>query len=122
MLLRSLLVLAPPTAGDESSSWEELLGGYILAGELTANPEDPAAAFAEYQNKFQGFVKDEGSIPLGGNAPKIFEPQSRLGVWTLRSIFWAITRIDLPRAIEYLPKLPDGGSTEKKFELPEYSI
>ncbi|KAK4495523.1 hypothetical protein PRZ48_013855 [Zasmidium cellare] len=98
-----------------------LIGGYMIAGELAANPADPAAAFEEYQRKFQGYVKEEGSIPLGGKAPAIFEPQSRLGLWILRTAFWGITRSGLPQLLENLPSFQSEGPT-KKFRLPQYAF
>lgn len=98
-----------------------LVGGYMIAGELAANPADPAAAFEEYQRKLQGYVKEEGSIPLGGKAPAIFEPQSRLGLWMLRTAFWSVTRMGLPQLLENLPS-SQGEDATKKFRLPPYDL
>jgi 2-polyprenyl-6-methoxyphenol hydroxylase-like FAD-dependent oxidoreductase len=97
-----------------------LLGGYILAGELAKNPGDPAAAFSEYKRRFEGFVKEEGAIPLGGQAPKVFVPQSDLGVWTLRSIFAFVARPTVQRILSSLPSLPSFGQQQGKIQLPQY--
>lgn len=97
-----------------------LIGSYILAGELTANPEDPAAAFTNYRKKFEGFVQEHGTIPLGGRAPKLLAPQSDLGIWSIRFIFGTITRPGFQKLFESLPSLPSFGGQVKKFRLPDY--
>jgi 2-polyprenyl-6-methoxyphenol hydroxylase-like FAD-dependent oxidoreductase len=97
-----------------------LLGAYILAGEMASNPNNPAAAFLAYKRRFEDFVKQEGSIPLGGQAPKIFEPQSDIGVWTLRSIFKFVARPTVQRMLTSLPSLPSLGGEKNKIQLPQY--
>ncbi|KAI4726735.1 oxidoreductase [Aureobasidium sp. EXF-10728] len=99
-----------------------LIGSYILAGELAANPEDPAAAFTNYKKKFEGFVQENGSIPLGGRAPKLAAPQSDLGIWVLRSIFGTIARPGFQKFFNSLPSLPSFGGGEQKFEVPDYNF
>lgn len=99
-----------------------LIGSYVLAGELAANPEDPAAAFANYRKKFEGFVQEHGSIPLGGRAPKLAAPQSDLGIWVFRSIFGTVARPGFQNFIKSLPSLPSFGGAAKGFQLPDYDF
>ena len=99
-----------------------LIGGYILAGELAANPEDPAAAFANYKKKFEGYVQENGNIPLGGRAPKLAAPQSDLGIWLIRSIFRTTARPGFRKFLESLPSPPSFGGEAKKFQLPAYDF
>lgn len=105
-----------------------LVGSYMMAGELARNPTDPAAAFATYKRKFEAHVKAEGTIPLGGRAPRIFAPQSQWGIWVLRTLFWGVSRVNLVRIWEALPSFSKKGDIEvdnddggKKFRLPKYS-
>ncbi|KAG9838271.1 oxidoreductase, partial [Aureobasidium melanogenum] len=97
-----------------------LIGSYILAGELAANPEDPAAAFISYKKKFEGFVQEHGTIPLGGRAPRLAAPQSDLGIWLFRFIFGTIARPGFQKLFESLPSLASFGGQVKKFQLPDY--
>ncbi|KAG9683019.1 oxidoreductase, partial [Aureobasidium melanogenum] len=97
-----------------------VLGSYILAGELAASPEDPAAAFTNYRKKFEGFVRENGTIPLGGRAPRLAAPQSDLGIWILRLVFGTIARPGFQKLFNSLPSLPSFGGQVKKFELPDY--
>lgn len=101
-----------------------VLGAYYLAGELTANPNDPEAAFTNYRKKFEGFVQENGSIPLGGRAPKLVCPQSDLGVWMVRSVFSTMARPGFKKLLASLPSLPSFvpsfGGGNKKSQLPDY--
>ncbi|KAK6008371.1 hypothetical protein QM012_000274 [Aureobasidium pullulans] len=99
-----------------------LIGSYILAGEITANPEDPARAFTNYRKKFEGFVQENGSIPLGGRAPKLAAPQSDLSIWILRSLFGTIARPRVQRFFASLPSLPSFGGQAKRFQLSDYNF
>ncbi|KAI5209255.1 oxidoreductase [Aureobasidium subglaciale] len=97
-----------------------VLGSYMIAGELIANPNDPAAAFTNYKKKFGVFAEEEGAIPLGGKAPKLFCPQSDTGIWIIRSIFGVVARPGVQKFFASLPSLPSFGLGSKKFELPDY--
>ena len=90
----------------------------MLAGELARNPDDPQAAFTEYRKKFEGFVAENSAIPLGGNAPKIFLPQTDLGVWTVRTIFRFVCWSGALR----LFSLFDFGGDAAVFKLPPYEF
>jgi 2-polyprenyl-6-methoxyphenol hydroxylase-like FAD-dependent oxidoreductase len=74
-----------------------LVGAYVLAGELSASPDDHAAAFARYQQEMAGYVKQCQQLPPGG--VKGFAPGSALMIrlrnlsmgmmtrWPMRGLF-----------------------------------
>ena len=100
-----------------------LVGSYILAGEMARQPDDPQAAFAEYEKIFRGPVERWSVIPLGGKAPRLIAPQTELGVRAVRTAFWAASRPKVQEIFASLPSLPGIGSKEKgKMELPEYDF
>jgi len=51
-----------------------LVAAYVLAGELSATPDDHTAAFARYQDEMRGYVKQCQTLPPGGL--KSFAPNS----------------------------------------------
>jgi len=61
-----------PLAGQGTSL--ALVGAYVLAGELAANPGDPAAAFAAYQRELGDYVAAGIRMPPGG--VRAFAPRS----------------------------------------------
>lgn len=63
-----------PLAGLGTSM--SIVGAYVLAGELAARPDDPAAAFAAYQNEMKDYVAEALKLPPGGI--KGFAPTSAL--------------------------------------------
>lgn len=91
-----------------------ILGAYVLAGELVSNPDDPAAAFVEYEKKLQKYVEREQKIPLWGRAPNVGNPQSRAGVVANRALFWALAKSQVWKWVNV--------GTDEKFALPEYSF
>lgn len=96
-----------------------LIGSYILAGELAANPTNPQAAFAAYKRMFDPYVNKEGKIPFGGRAHNIFVPESRLALSIVRQLY---------RAFSYgygssLLKLASAqNKAEDMYKLPMYPI
>lgn len=68
------------------------LGAYVLAGELANNLDDPAAAFASYEDKLRDYITRAQTVPLGGRAPQIMVPQTAAGIWLLQSFFWLIAK------------------------------
>lgn len=90
-----------------------ILGSYIIAGELASNPDDPAAAFAKYEERLRTYVEKAQYVPLAGALPRLGNPQSQLGVRLLRFVFWMI-------AWSGVWKLVSIKQGHDKFELPEY--
>ncbi|CAD0109501.1 unnamed protein product [Aureobasidium uvarum] len=87
-----------------------ILGGYMLAGEILQSPDQPEVAFKAYEDKLAGYVKKAQSAPTGG--PQLFVPQTRLGVWMIRTLFWLVYWSGITRWV--------GGFKMPKFDLPEY--
>lgn len=92
-----------------------ILGSYIIAGELARSPDDPAVAFAKYEERLRGYVEKAQYIPLGGLLPKIVNPQTWVGIEVLRWVFWAI-------AWSGVWKLFSAKQQDSKFEVPEYEF
>ncbi|KAI5370383.1 Putative FAD-binding domain, FAD/NAD(P)-binding domain superfamily [Septoria linicola] len=92
-----------------------IIGAYVLAGEMSKNPDDLETAFTSYRDILQRFVKESQAIPLGGRAPKLALPQTDWGVWILRSFFWLIS-------VTRIWKLFNFGNETVKFELPRYEF
>jgi 2-polyprenyl-6-methoxyphenol hydroxylase-like FAD-dependent oxidoreductase len=55
-----------------------LVAAYVLAGELSATPDDHETAFARYQNEMRDYVKQCQTLPGGG--VKGFAPNSALTI------------------------------------------
>lgn len=91
-----------------------ILGAYVLAGELVSNPNDPAAAFVEYEKRLQKYVEREQKIPLWGRAPKVGNPQSRAGVLANRTLFWALAKSQVWKLVNV--------GTDEEFPLPDYTF
>lgn len=68
-----------------------ILGAYVLAGELAATPDDPAAAFAKYDATIRDYVEKAQRIPLGGLAPRLANPRTTWAILLLRCIFWLVS-------------------------------
>jgi 2-polyprenyl-6-methoxyphenol hydroxylase-like FAD-dependent oxidoreductase len=58
-----------------------LIGAYVLAGELAAH-DDHTAGFRAYEKRMRPIVDQAQKLPPG--VPRIANPTSRIGVWTLR--------------------------------------
>jgi 2-polyprenyl-6-methoxyphenol hydroxylase-like FAD-dependent oxidoreductase len=82
-----------------------LVGAYVLAGEIAAAPDDPAAAFAAYQGEMAGYVAAGLELPPGGMA--MFAPKSR-AVIALRSL-----------SMRMMSHWPMRGLLEKQFGKAE---
>lgn len=90
-----------------------LMGAYLLAGELGANP-DHAAAFAGYEKRMRPIVDEAQKLPPG--VPGIANPTSRLGV----KIFRTAVRIAGSRPVRALVGRLSS-SEESDPTLPDYA-
>ena len=95
-----------------------IIGAWVLAQELSRN-RNPVA-FEKYEKRLRLYVENGQSIPLGGYAPYIFNPQTAWGIWLLRTIFilvsWTIhffSWMNLPRM------LPDKPQNDFDLEIEE---
>ena len=98
-----------------------IMGAWVLAQELSRN-RNPVA-FEMYEKRLRSYVESAQSIPLGGYAPYIFNPQTSFGIWLLRLIFrlvsWMIrivSRTNLARM------LPDQQHPDFDLEIGEVEV
>lgn len=88
-----------------------MVAAYILAGELSRSPEDPASAFARYQQRFGPFV-----LGKQNSAPRMvdfFAPRSSLAL-ALRN---GVLRL---MGHPWIVNLAVGRSLFDRIELPDY--
>lgn len=82
-----------------------IIGAWVLAQELSRNRN--AVAFETYEKRLRSYVENAQSIPLGGYAPYIFNPQTTWGIWLLRTIArlfsWTIRFISWTNLAGMLP-------------------
>ncbi|KAF6220986.1 hypothetical protein HO133_002667 [Letharia lupina] len=82
-----------------------IIGAWVLAQELSRN-RNPVA-FETYEKRLRSYVDNAQSIPLGGYAPYIFNPQTTWGIWLLRTIVrlfsWMIRFISWTNLAGMLP-------------------
>lgn len=63
-----------------------IMGAWVLAQEMSRNRSP--LAFEMYEKRLRTYVENCQNIPLGGYAPYMFNPDTALGIWLFRSIFW----------------------------------
>lgn len=66
-----------------------IIGAWVLAQEMTRNRN--GLAFEKYEQRLRKYVEDAQSIPLGGYAPYIFNPETAFGIRTLRIMFYILS-------------------------------
>ena len=98
-----------------------IIGAWVLAQELSRNRN--LVAFEMYEKRLRSYVENAQSIPLGGYAPYIFNPETSWGIWLFRTIFrfvsWTIrfvSRMKLARMLP-VPQHPDFD-----FEMEEVEV
>lgn len=89
-----------------------VVGAYILAHSILSHENDVGDAFREYEQNMRPFIDKVQSIPFGGLAPRIVNPDSSWGVWAQRSFVGVVSWLGLYKyfpdsKIEYenLPEL-----------------
>jgi 2-polyprenyl-6-methoxyphenol hydroxylase-like FAD-dependent oxidoreductase len=73
-----------------------IIGAWVLAQELSRNRN--SVAFGMFEKRLRPYVENAQSIPLGGYAPWMLNPQTAWGIWLLRVIYrlvWWISRFVL---------------------------
>lgn len=88
-----------------------LIGTYVLASKIIANPDDPQKAFEEYEKDLRPLVNKKQPVPLGGMMPKLVNPDTAWGIWVVRTLFAWVTWLAPWR---FLPSF--GG---EKHKLPD---
>lgn len=101
-----------------------IIGAWVLAQELSRN-RNPVA-FETYEKRLRSYVEDAQSIPLGGYAPYIFNPQTTWGIWLLRTIFclvsWTIRFISWTKFATMLPDQKQHNDFNLEFEEVEAKV
>lgn len=87
------------------------IGAYVLAGELARHGNDVAGALKAYEEIMGPPIKECQSMPAAGLGA--FFPSSQLGIWILRNVLWAVSKID---QVTYRPRPEDN----RGWTLPEY--
>ncbi|KAK4691453.1 hypothetical protein P7C71_g5549, partial [Lecanoromycetidae sp. Uapishka_2] len=92
-----------------------IIGGYVLAGELSSNPDNFNTALERYEEIMLPFTKDS---QFGTTAIKLLNPQTLWGVRISRAILRLVTWTMLDKlAMTVAPML---GFAEKKAPMPDY--
>ena len=106
-----------PFAGKGTSL--AFIGAYILAGEISRQPNNIAAALESYERVLRPYVESVQKLAPG--IPWIVQPQSALGVKVFETVAWGVgllARTPLAALFSklsaYLP------SSEDSFKLPDY--
>ena len=95
------------------------IGAYILAGEISRQPNDIPAALESYERILRPYVESIQKLPPG--IPWLVNPQSTLGIRVLETVAWGIGVLSATGMTTLFSKiaayLPIGGSS---FKLPDY--
>lgn len=95
------------------------IGAYVLAGEITRQPNNIPAALESYERVMRPYVESVQKLPPG--VPWIVNPQSRLGIKVVENVGWAVGWLSKTGITALFSKLaaylPSGGDS---FKLPEY--
>ena len=95
------------------------IGAYILAGEISRQPNNIPAALESYERVLRPYVESIQKLPPG--IPWIVNPQTTLGIRVLESFLWGLGLLSTTRLATWLSKLteylPSPGAW---FKLPEY--
>ena len=95
------------------------IGAYVLAGEISRQPDNIPAALEAYERILRPYFESIQKLPPG--IPWIVNPQSALGVKVFESAAWVVGMLSVTwiatlfsKAVAYLP------SAKVSFKLPEY--
>ena len=95
-----------PTPFSGNGNQLAIIGAWVLAQELSRNRN--ASAFENYENRLRKYVDTCQNIPLYGYAPFLFNPQTTLGIFVLRTLFslvsWTIKAFSWVDLSKVLPE------------------
>lgn len=95
------------------------IGAYVLAGEISRQPNNIPAALESYERILRPYVESVQKLPPG--IPWIISPQSTLGIKVLESVIWGVGWLSATGVANFFSKLaaclPIGGAS---FKLPDY--
>ena len=93
------------------------IGAYVLAGEISQQPDNIPAALESYERVLRPYVESIQKLPPG--IPWIVNPQSALGVRLIENFMWGVGLLSktglttlFAKIAAYLPS--------REFKLPEY--
>ena len=96
-----------------------IIGGYVLAGEISRQPNNIPAALESYERVLRPYVESIQKLPPG--IPWIVNPQSTLGIRVLETVIWGVGVLSATGLATLFLKLaaylPIGRNT---FKLPDY--
>ncbi|CAM6093723.1 unnamed protein product [Calypogeia fissa] len=95
------------------------IGAYVLAGEISRQPNNIPAALESYERVLRPYVESIQKLPPG--IPWIVNPQSTLGIRVLETVIWGVGVLSatgltslFSKLAAYLPISRDS------FKLPDY--
>lgn len=90
-----------------------ITGAYVLAGELSKNPDDVPAALKAYQDVMKPFVERAQKLPPG--VPGIAHPRTGLGIWLVYLVVRFVAWSGLTNLLGVEPPAAD-------LNLPDYEF
>ena len=98
------------------------IGAYVLAGEISRQPDNMPAALESYERVLRPYVESVQSLPPG--IPWLLNPQSTLGVKVLESFVWGVGVLSKTGIVTLFSKLaayiPMNLIGNDPFKLPDY--
>jgi 2-polyprenyl-6-methoxyphenol hydroxylase-like FAD-dependent oxidoreductase len=89
------------------------VGAYVLAGEISRNPDDLSLAFENYDKTLRPFIDEVQNVKL--NMIKLFIPDTQWGVTILQWFAWLICLLRIPYFVSRFSSEEKGG-----WPLPDY--
>ncbi|KAI0379636.1 FAD/NAD(P)-binding domain-containing protein [Hypomontagnella monticulosa] len=87
-----------------------LVGAYVLAGELARHGNNVPGALKAYEETARPAINEIQELPI--KSLGIFFPSSQLGIWILRNVMWAVSKIE--------PLTRRSQKESQGWKLPEY--
>ena len=83
-----------------------IIGAWVLAQEMSRNRS--TVAFETYEKRLRSYVESSQSIPFGGYAPYMFNPETALGIWLARTFLtllsWAVRLVSWSKVTSLFPE------------------
>lgn len=94
------------------------IGAYVLAGEISRQPNNIPAALESYERILRPYVDRIQKLPPG--IPWIVHPQTTLGIKVLESVLWSVGVLSATRLTSLFRKLAVYLPGGVEFNLPDY--
>ena len=95
-----------------------VIGAYVLAGEISRQPNNIPAALESYERIFRPYVDRIQKLPPG--IPWIVHPQTTLGIKVLETFLWGVGVLSATRLTTLFSKLVVYLPGGVEFNLPDY--